>query len=87
MNLPLQIDRPIERRYYTTKQAAEIVGVNAATIRYWLQEYELSYRKTDDGRWRIELESLEALKRIYSYRRFDRMSIEEVKKKLKQATI
>lgn len=55
-----------ERRYYKINEVAQMLGVEASTLRYWESEFpSLSPRRTDSGKRLYTAEDVESVKKIY----------------------
>ena len=68
-------EKPIEKRYFTVGEAAQIIGVPGSTVRYWLNRFDLdgdvkrsNNRKSPMGSYRkltaADLTELNEIKRL-----------------------
>ena len=74
--------------FYSIKEVSEIIGVRDYTLRYWEKEFkQLKPKRSGGGRRLYTPDDLELLKRIKTMLYVNGMTIEGVKRELKERKV
>ena len=77
----------MEKLYYSIGEAAEIIGENTSLVRYWSNEFESFFKlkRSSRGDRKYTKEDIETLKNIHHLVNVDGLTLEGVRRALKDS--
>lgn len=74
--------KPIERKYFTLKQAATITGIHIHTLKFWCKEFKMSLKQSSSGRRIFAQEDIDKILLIKHLRQQEKLTLTGIKRRL-----